>query len=517
MNQRWQFVHSRGNTILRMTTRVSSAMKKLGKGAPIREIQDFFPQILEGGDPLGDFFVKAVSADDRRPFGATLTPNWLIELQLDQIAKKCTPARVIDAGAGTGRYALRAARRWPRATIIAIEKDPALAEAIRINADAAGHHIEVRCTDYLSLTLPNIAGATAFVGNPPYVRHHDISPQDKAWYSREMLRLGLPHSQLAGLHLYFYLKSYLLSRSGDVGSFVSAAEWMETNYGKGMRELFCLMGGESLIRIDPTERVFHDALTTSVIATWKAGTDQDVTICDVVRQAVCTRFKIGREKLREFSKWPGHGRSLPIPNTQPELGDLFRISRGQVTGCNGLWIGTSETERLIPDRYLFPCVTNAAEIFAARGVLRDATKLRRIIDLPTDLNELSSAERKKVDSFLEGAAMMGAADSYIARHRKPWWHVGLKPPPAIIMSYMARRPPAFARNACRARIINIAHALIPRSAISIRFQDELVEWLNKNVCTSVGRTYGGGMVKFEPGDAMRIPLPASVITCDIDE
>jgi hypothetical protein len=38
-------------------------MRKLGKGAAIRDIQDFFPQILNGGDPLGDYFVDAVSAD----------------------------------------------------------------------------------------------------------------------------------------------------------------------------------------------------------------------------------------------------------------------------------------------------------------------------------------------------------------------------------------------------------------------------------------------------------------------
>ena len=102
--------------------------------------------------------------------------------------------------------------------------------------------------------------------------------------------------------------------------------------------------------------------------------------------------------------------------------------------------------------------------------------------------------------------MAGAADSYIAKHRKPWWKVGLKPPPPIVMSYMGRRPPSFARNACRACIINIAHGLKPIRPISILAQDRLVAWLNENVRVTGGRTYGGGLVKFEPGDAMLIPL-----------
>jgi SAM-dependent methyltransferase len=495
-----------------MTRRVSQAMRKLGRGAALRDIQDFFPQILNGGDPLGDYFVNAISPSDRRVFGATLTPNWLIDLQLDQIADKCVPARVIDAGAGTGRYALRAARRWPRTTVVAVEKDPGLASAIRINARASGLKIDVRCADYLSLELPEAKGVTAFIGNPPYVRHHDISPEDKAWYSREMSRLGLPHSQLAGLHTYFYLKTYLLSRPGDVGSFVSSAEWLDTNYGKAMRELFCRMGGDRLIRVDPNERVFPDALTTSIVGGWTISNEGEIEFADLEARTVRPRTEIARGELIKREKWPGFGCVFSTESeTRAVLGAYFRISRGQVTGCNHLWVATGETEQLIPERYLFPCITDAKEIINANGVLRDARKLRRVIDLPSDLRELTSAERKKVDGFLATAKHSGASDSYIAKHRKPWWRVGLKPPPPIVMSYMGRRPPVFARNACGARILNIAHAVVPLRPMSIRTQDKLVGWLNENVSTTVGRTYGGGLVKFEPGEAMRIPIPADFV------
>jgi adenine-specific DNA-methyltransferase len=493
-----------------MTRRVSEAMRKLGRGAPIGDIQDFFPQILSGGDPLGDFFVESVSAGDRRIHGATFTPPWLIDLQLDQIAAKCSPARVIDAGAGTGRYAVRAAQRWPHAEIIAVEKDPLLADAILINARAVGLKIQVLCADYLSTGLPQIDGVTAFVGNPPYVRHHDIPLEKKEWYSTQMAKLGLPHSQLAGLHIYFYLKSYLLSRPGDVGSFVTAAEWTETNYGESMRTLFCLMGGDILVRVHPNERIFHDALTTSVIATWLSGNDGNVSVCDLIARSIELRFRATRKQLLSLAKWPGYGHSLPpaVKSGLSLLGDSFQVNRGQVTGCNELWIATKETEKLIPERYLFPCVTDAMEIIKAQGILNDLSKLRGVIDLPADLGELSKSEREKVDSFLEIARFVGATDSYIAQHRKPWWRVGLKPPPAIVMSYMGRRPPRFARNACGARLINIAHGLTPRRPMTVSMQDKIVAWLNANVAVSTGRTYGGGMIKFEPSDAMNIPLPA---------
>jgi hypothetical protein len=69
----------------------------------------------------------------------------------------------------------------------------------------------------------------------------------------------------------------------------------------------------------------------------------------------------------------------------------------------------------------------------------------------------------------------------------------------------------FARNACEARVLNIAHMIVPLRPMSIRSQDKLVAWLNENVCTTLGRTYGGGLVKFEPGEAMRIPIPAELV------
>ncbi len=494
-----------------MINRISHSAESLGRGIELHNGSQSELAIQRGDDPLGDHFVKAVSAEDRRAQGATLTPSWLIDLQLDHIAAKCVPARVVDAGAGTGRYALAAARRWPRAKIIAIEKDPILAEAIRINARVARLKIQVLCADYLALKLPSISGITAFVGNPPYVRHHDISPEQKKWYSSNMRKLGLPDSQLAGLHIYFYLKSYLLSRPRDLGCFVTSAEWFESNYGESIRRLFCIMGGTALIRVHPGEQVFHDALTTSVVAEWTIGTHAPIAFNDLVNRGIQHQFDADYYQLVDLPKWPGYGQPLPgPPHLGPTIGDYFKVSRGQVTGCNEVWIATEETERLIPDRFLFPCITHASDIINANGVIDTPDTLRRVIDLPSDLSVLSNGERKKVDEFLEIAQLVGAAGGWIASHRKPWWRVRLAAPPAIVMSYMSRRPPAFARNQCGARLINIAHGLWPKKQISVASQNRIVAWLNQNVVQAMGRTYGGGLVKFEPGDAAQIPLPAEI-------
>jgi hypothetical protein len=135
-----------------------------------------------------------------------------------------------------------------------------------------------------------------------------------------------------------------------------------------------------------------------------------------------------------------------------------------------------------------------------------------VIDLPAELDELAGPERALVSAFIARAARAGAADSYIARHRRPWWRVGLTAPAPIIASYMARRPPAFVRNVAGARHLNIAHGLYPREPLPGAALDRLAAYLRSSVALGQGRTYAGGLTKFEPGEMERLTVPWERIT-----
>jgi hypothetical protein len=123
------------------------------------------------------------------------------------------------------------------------------------------------------------------------------------------------------------------------------------------------------------------------------------------------------------------------------------------------------------------------------------------------LNKLCDQDRARVTRFLKIARNSGAADTYIARHRSPWWRVGLREAPAVVMSYMARQSPRFAVNDCYARLLNIAHGLYPKVDLSKMQLRAMVDWLNSAPLGRVGRTYAGGLMKVEPGDALRIRIP----------
>ena len=171
-----------------------------------------------GSDWEGDAFCAAVSAAERRAEGITFTPAWLVELMLERAAALEVFDTVVDAGAGSGRFTFAALARFPHAKVLAIERNGLLADLLRRRARREGYadRVHVIEGDFRCAPLP-LTGRTLFIGNPPYVRHHDIESEWKDWYRNGMAQQGIGASQLAGLHSHFLLRTVQVMRPGDAG------------------------------------------------------------------------------------------------------------------------------------------------------------------------------------------------------------------------------------------------------------------------------------------------------------
>ena len=472
--------------------------------------------IEAGEDPLGTSFCSIRSPKVRRSAGATYTPGRIVEAMVDWAAtERPQPSRVVDPGAGSGRFLMAAAERFPDSALIAVETDPLAVLILRANAAVRGFadRLRVEVTDYRLLTLPETRGQTLFIGNPPYVRHHDIHEKWKDWFGESAKLFNIKASKLSGLHIHFFVKTLQLAGPGDYGAFITSAEWLDVNYGSVLRKLLADgLGGKALHVIDPSAMPFADATTTGAITCFAVGNrPKSMRVRAVPNLDELNGLSAGRavpwSKLSKSSRWSTIVRPTPRPPAgYIELGALCRVHRGQVTGRNDVWIA-GEAARDLPARCLFAAVTKARELVAAGDALVDDTGLRRVVDLPADLGALDGAERKAVDRFLRWARRQGADQGYIARHRRAWWSVGLKAPAPVLCTYMARRPPSFVRNACGARHLNIAHGLYPRESLAEELLAALVAWLRGNVRIEAGRTYAGGLTKFEPGELERIAVP----------
>lgn len=477
-------------------------------------VRQFRNAIQEGQDPLGEAFCSLRPRELRREVGATYTPHAIVKAMLDWCAVLPPPNRVVDPGCGSARFLMDAGLRFPKSLLVGIEIDPLAAVIARGNLAARGHahRSEVRLVDFRDSKLDGFNGRTLFVGNPPYVRHHQIAQKWKTWLTRTAAGLGLPASQLCGLHLHFYLATAALGKPGDYGAYITAAEWMDVNYGELLRKLAVRhLGMRALTLIEPTAHPFPDAAATASIASFVLGhKTKTVNFYRVASTAALGKLvepkKVSVERLEAEPRWTVFTRvAQKTPKGYIELGEYCRVHRGQVTGANDVWVVGADVD--LPDHVLFPTITRAKELFNAGQKLAESSHLRRVVDLPVDLDELEKADRRLVDAFLKLAKAKGADKGYVAENRKRWWAVGLRAPAPILCTYMARRPPAFVENGVDARHINIAHGLYPRETLSKPIMRKLINFLSTKVSINLGRTYAGGLTKFEPGEIERIPVP----------
>ena len=481
---------------------------------PPREVQQAADEILAGGDPLGDRLVSVRPQSQRRILGQVLTPDSIsgpmVEWALDRGA-----TRFIDAGCGSGRFTLEIAARSD-AQVVSVDTDPLATLLTRAGIAALGSTLRatVLNADFLQMAVPHFDGVTAFIGNPPYVRHHDLPAEVKAWGQSAAEGIGIPLSGLAGLHTYFFLATAIHGRPGDVGSFVTSAEWLDVNYGAVVRRLLLDgLGGHSVQVVDPTALPFAAAATTAAVTCFEVGSrPRSLPMRMVDSAASLLPLGGGRpvpsHQLERAERWgPFVRAATAMPEGHVELGEICRVHRGQVTGSNATWVVPIDGGVPVPERYLLPSVTRARELIDAGERIESTATLRRVIDLPVDLDELDPEERRGVEAFLRSARAAGVADGYIARNRRAWWSVGLREPAPLLATYMARRPPAFVRNTAGVRHINIAHGIYPREPLPDHVLDRLAEAAARNGVAlrvgvgtrtaagrrgTLGRRHGGG-------------------------
>lgn len=497
--------------------------------AAVRPAQSLVMQVRErikhNEDPLGDAYCSIFPSDTRRAIGATYTPPAIVGAMVEWAAAHFEPERIVDPGSGSGRFLVAAGRKFRTSELVGIELDPLAATLARANLAAAGFadRSTIMLVDYRNAPLRIGNRKTLFIGNPPYVRHHLISRSWKRWLTNTAKKLGFSASQLSGLHVHFFLATAQFAKPGDIGVLITASEWLDVNYGALVRDLLLgPLGISSIQVIEPTAEPFPGTAATAVITTFEVGSEHESI---GLRRAAHIKSLDGippesfveRRVLKSSSRWSG----LTRPTEEHQeglvpLGELFRVHRGQVTGANRVWIAGPHS-RDLPGSVLFSTITKARELFEAHGTLVDMTLLKQVIDIPFNLDVFSHDERLAIEAFLKVAESLGASKGFIAQHRKAWWSIGLRQPAPILATYMARRPPAFVVNVAGARHINIAHGLYPLEPMPEAVIIAIADYLGKHVSVSNGRTYAGGLTKFEPREMERLLIPEPALLLEASD
>jgi methylase of polypeptide subunit release factors len=444
------------------------------------------------------------------------TDRAIVDAMLRWVGRQ-EPREVIDCGAGSGRFALSAVRLPTVESITAVELDPLACLVIRGNAAVrAAANVRVLNADFTRLKLERTSGRRAFVGNPPYVRHHELAAAQKLHGRKLATRLGVPFSGLSGLHTYFLLSAAALSAHGDVLCFITSAEWLDVNYGRGMRDL--LLDGlraEQLHLLDAEAEAFADVASTAVIVCARSGGDAKKTLFKVASSVrTLLQLEVGGHEVAhtDLEKVQGWGRiarqeyndvtSTAIVN----LGSIARVHRGIVTGANDFFVLTKDrATELGITKWCRPVISSADEVFECGGVITDSERRKVLLCPPEDLQ---LDQHPKLSAYLRIGEILRIPERYVTSHRKKWWSPQTHEAPPIVATYMARQAPAFALNPGGLLLLNVVHGLHPKVALRPDQLHELVESLNasRNAYRGSGRTYHGGLEKFEPREMERLVI-----------
>jgi hypothetical protein len=140
-------------------------------------------------------------------------------------------------------------------------------------------------------------------------------------------------------------------------------------------------------------------------------------------------------------------------------------------------------------------------LFARLGTEGHSTYLFRPGKLPS----------KAALRYIEHGQELGVDQAYKCRVRKPWWQVPVLTPPDLFLTYMNADTPRLAANQAGVHHLNSVHGVYLKSELKKLATALAVASVNSATMLGAeiaGRSYGGGILKLEPGESANLPMPS---------
>jgi adenine-specific DNA-methyltransferase len=480
----------------------------------------------------------AKSHTERNRLGQYATPTALATHILEQarhLLSQDTAIRFLDPALGTGAFYSALLRVFAASRIEAAtgcEIDPHYANAARQLWQNCP--LEVVIEDFTTVAPPadETSRYNLIVCNPPYVRHHHLKSEDKKrLQSLVQSSCDIHLSGLSGLYVYFLILAHRWLREGGIAGWLIPGEFMDVNYGAGVREY--LTSRVTLLKIhrfDPAEVQFDDALVSSTVV-WIRN-EKPAPEHRVIFSQGSVRQTIALDDLKAAHKWsrfPGKP-ARTVDRGAIRITDLFDIKRGVATGANQFFIldGAHPLTNTLPPVFLTPILPgprhlDSDEIPADSEGLPDIHHRLFLLtcDLPEDDIQKSYPE---LWDYLQRGRAQGIHQRYLCRQRSLWYAQDRREPSPFLCTYMGRQsnggsPFRFILNHSRAIVPNVYLNMYPKAWLRPLLDDTLkaaiwrsLQAIPPEKLIGEGRVYGGGLYKLEPKELGH--LPASDVFAD---
>jgi adenine-specific DNA methylase len=369
------------------------------------------------------------------------------------------------------------------------------------------------------------------IGNPPYIRYQSFSGKDRVKAQQAALAQGVRLSGLANAWAAFVVHAASFLKTGGRLALVLPAALLSVNYAAPVRR-FLLNRFKSVQLVLFEERVFPGVLEEVVLllAEGEGPTPQfdlfqvrDLDGLEAIRRP-STAASRPWTPIDVDAKWteallPPAASSLYTALTAraafDELGDWGDTDLGMVTGNNQFFtltaadvakLGLKEAEliRISPpgSRHL------RGLTFGNRAFEEMAAEGSRVYLFHPSKNKPSAAAKR----YIELGESTGVDKAYKCGVRSPWWLVPTVRVPDLFLTYMNQDVPRLVWNQAKAAHLNSIHGVTLKPDRRELGADLLpIAMLNSITMLGaelVGRSYGGGILKIEPKEADRLPMPS---------
>lgn len=383
---------------------------------------------------------------------------------------------------------------------------------------------QLRVGDFFDQKPPP-EGFDGVLGNPPYVRYQEFAGSARAKARAAALAQGVPLTALASSWAPFTVHAAsFLKPEGRLG-LVLPAELLSVNYAAPVRrfllqrfaevKLILFQGrvfpgvSEEVILLlaqgtGPTDgfELFQaknlSDLGSLARTIWKPADVEDKWLAALLPPGAAEVYReaIASDTFTTLDRWGDTGLGMVTGNNR-----YFTLSREKV---QELGLTSDELLPISP-----PSSRHLRGLSFTKRTWRELEKSGSSVYLfDPDPKHPSGAARRYIKEGLKA----GINNAYKCRVRTPWWVVPKVRVPDLFLTYMNYDTPRLVANRAKTPHLNSVHGVTLRRGFQALGQDLLpIGSLNSLTVLGselVGRAYGGGMLKLEPKEADRLPVPS---------
>lgn len=473
---------------------------------------------------------------DIRTKGQVWTPRWVADAMAAYLGSNCSES-LLDPAVGPGVLFVAAKEEVEKlGSLIAYEIDETVLRENSSDTTFSKTEIsDLRIKDFI-LDESKFEVAS-IISNPPYLRHHKVPVEVKSKCQKIVKEtLGISVDARAGLHIFFLVKALSHLKLGGKLSFLMPADTFEGVFASSLwTAISRKFRIEGVLTFDPEASAFPGVDTNASVIfiqnseptgyfRWFRWIGNDPSNLSSAIRSCLNRQESEAELLGLETYGMQTSKAIEIgftrlhtskPKNGIGLTEFATVMRGVASGSNEYFVMTKKRILdlgLREDLFVrtLSRVRDASQSIITAEFLDELDAQGR----PTYLLSLDKDSRidEALQRYLDYGEEQGVHKGSLVSLRKKWYYMEKRKPVPILFAYLGRRNNRFIDARTEITPLTGFLCVYPKEGLD---KEKIISALNHpssiQELSRIGKSYGDGAVKVEPGGLRRMIIPLEAL------